>query len=426
MKNGPRQQWRGLAVKGIAESFVFFETTPGLQNQFQGRFLNGIKFFFRRTIMANKRDYYEVLGIDKNADKDTIKKAYRSLARQYHPDKNPGNKEAEEKFKEATEAYEVLIDDQKRPIYDQYGFAGLDGMGGGGGQSYTHVYEDFADMFGSGGFFENLFGGFGGSGFTRSQKNSNDGASLRYDLDISFSEAVYGCEKEIRFKHNETCTACNGSGGAPGSSRKTCGTCHGTGQVRRTAVFFAVQQTCPTCGGAGSIIDKPCTVCHGTGLQEKEKRVAIKIPAGVDNGKRIAIPRQGDAGTNGGNPGDLIIIIHVDEDNFFARDGNDLICAVPISISQAALGARIDIKTLDGRRITVDIPAGTVQGKTLRIKGEGVPYANGTHKGDLYVQVIVQLPTKLTRQQQIVMQEYAKLENATTSPELVPLSSWIH
>ncbi len=380
--------------------------------------------------MANKRDYYEVLGIDKSADKETIKKAYRKLAIKYHPDRNPGNKEAEDKFKEATEAYEILSDDQKRPIYDQYGFAGLDGMGGAGSGGYSHAFHDFSDLFGGsgGGFsdiFENLFGGgFGGfsSGSSRSRQN-NDGASLRYDLEISFKDAVYGCKKDIRFKHNEICPECNGTGGAKGASRKTCPTCQGAGQVRRSAGFFAVQQTCPTCGGTGTVIDNPCTSCRGTGVHEKEKLMTITIPAGVDDGRRLTIRNMGDAGTNGGATGDLVIVLHVRQDKFFERDGNDLYCAVPISVAQAALGADITIKTLDERSVTIKIPSGTTQGKLLRVKDEGVPFTNSTRKGDLYVKVIVQLPTKLTRQQQIVMQEYAKFENATSSPELMPLSS---
>jgi len=370
--------------------------------------------------MASKRDYYEVLGIDKSADKDTIKKAYRKLAVKYHPDRNPGDKEAEDRFKEATEAYEVLSDDQKRPIYDQYGFAGLDGMGGGAGGGYSHAYSDFSDLFGSGfgDIFENLFGGGGSS---RSRRNTNDGASLRHDLEVSFKDAVYGCKTDIRFRHNEVCSKCNGTGGEAGSTRKTCPTCGGAGQVRRSAGFFAVQQTCPTCSGKGTVIDRPCTCCGGSGLQEKDKVMTITIPAGVDNGKRICIPRMGDAGVNGGSSGDLIIIIHVRNDKFFERSENDLYCAVPISLAQAALGADITIKGLDGRNITIKVPAGSTQGKLLRVKDEGVPYGNSSRKGDLYIKLIVQLPTKLSREQVKVMEEYAKLENATTTPDMIPL-----
>ena len=379
--------------------------------------------------MASKRDYYEVLGVDKSADKDTIKKAYRKLAIKYHPDRNPGDKEAEDKFKEATEAYEVLSDDQKRPIYDQYGFAGLDGMGGGASGGYSHAFHDFSDIFGNGSGFEDIFSSFfgGGSGgfgsSSRSSRDDNNGASLRYDLEIDFKDAVYGCKTDIHFKHHEVCPDCNGTGGAPGASRKTCSVCGGTGQVRRSSGFFTIQQTCSSCNGKGSMIYPPCSSCRGSGLQEKTKVMTITIPAGIDDGKRITIPRMGDAGRNGGASGDLIIITHVKQDKFFERDGNDLYCAVPISISQAALGTEVTIRSLDNRNITLAIPSGTTQGKLLRIKGEGVPYMNSSRRGDLYVKVIVQLPTKLSKQMAEVMREYAALENPTTSPDLIPLSS---
>ena len=243
--------------------------------------------------MADKRDYYEVLGVDKSASKDDIKKAYRKLAVKYHPDRNPGDKEAEEKFKEATEAYEVLSDDQKRPIYDQYGHAGLDGMGGGGfsgGFGGSHAFHDFSDLFGGmgGGFssiFENFFGGGGGS---RSRSDSNQGASLRYDLSISFKDAVYGTKAEIQYRRHETCTVCGGSGCASGGTKKTCPTCGGMGQVRRSTGFFSVQSTCPTCRGEGTTIDKPCSKCHGTGMESVLKKMTLTIPAGVDDGKAVA------------------------------------------------------------------------------------------------------------------------------------------
>ena len=386
-----------------------------------------------------KRDYYEVLGLDKSADKETIKKAYRKLAIKYHPDRNPGNKEAEEKFKEATEAYEVLSDEKKRPIYDQYGFAGLDGMGAGGDAGgYSHAFHDFSDIFGdgSGGFsdiFENLFGMGGGSSFgggsrrsSGSRSDSGDGASLRYDLELTFKEAVYGCKKDIRFTHNEVCSECNGTGGSAGSSRKTCPTCQGAGQIRRNAGFFAVQQTCPTCRGKGTVIDKPCASCHGTGVQEKSKLMTLTIPAGVDEGKRITIPRQGDSGTNGGSPGDLIVLIHVEEDQYYEREGSDLYCAIPISFTQALLGADIDITNLDGNRITIKIPAGTTNGKTIKIKNEGVPVTGTSRKGDLYIKFIVQLPTRLTKDQQALMQKFAEIENPTKTPTQIPLSSLSH
>ena len=373
-----------------------------------------------------KRDYYEVLGVEKGASLDDIKKGYRKLAIKYHPDRNHGDKEAEEKFKEATEAYEVLSDDQKRPIYDQYGFAGLDGMGAGGGASgYSHAYSDFSDIFGSGfgDIFENLFGGGGRSrsGYGRSNE-PGQGASLRYDLEIDFKDAVYGTKAEVRFSHEVACSSCNGSGCAPGGSRKTCSYCNGMGQIGRSAGFFTVQQPCPTCSGTGKTIDKPCKNCRGTGIEQKSSRVTLTIPAGVDEGKRIVIPHQGNAGRNGGPSGDLIVVVHIKDHKFFERDDYDLYCAVPVSISQAALGATITIKSLDDRSIDVKVPAGTQNGKILRIKGEGINSANG-RKGDLYIKLMVQVPTKLTPAQKKILESYLAEEKPSDSPDLIPLSN---
>ncbi|MBP3365795.1 MAG: molecular chaperone DnaJ [Treponema sp.] len=379
--------------------------------------------------MSTKRDYYEVLGIEKSADKDTIKKAYRKLAVQYHPDRNPGDKAAEEKFKEATEAYEVLSDDQKRPIYDQYGFAGLDGMGGGASGGFSHAFHDFSDLFGgSGGFsdiFENLFGGgFGfGSGSSGRSRNSNDGASLRYDLHIDFKEAVYGCKKDITFRRDEQCPECHGSGGAAGSTVKTCPACGGRGQIGRNSGFFVVQQTCPNCHGKGTVIDKPCSACRGSGVYAKTTTMSVKIPAGVENGRHLSIHGMGNAGTSGGSAGDLIIVVNVRSDRYFERDGHDLYCAVPISISQAILGASVEIKNLDGKTITIKIPAGTQHEKFLRIRDEGVPYESSSRKGDLYVKIIVQIPSKLNRQQIAAMEAFAALERPSSAPELLPRDS---
>ena len=373
-----------------------------------------------------KRDYYEVLGVEKGASLDDIKKGYRKLAIKYHPDRNPGDKEAEEKFKEATEAYEVLSDDQKRPIYDQYGFAGLDGMGAGGGASgYSHAYSDFSDIFGSGfgDIFENLFGGGGRSrsGYGRSNE-PGQGASLRYDLEIDFKDAVYGTKAEVRFSHEVACSSCNASGCAPGGSRKTCSYCNGMGQIGRSAGFFTVQQPCPTCSGTGKTIDKPCKNCRGTGIEQKSSRVTLTIPAGVDEGKRIVIPHQGNAGRNGGPSGDLIVVVHIKDHKFFERDDYDLYCAVPVSISQAALGATITIKSLDDRSIDVKVPAGTQNGKILRIKGEGINSANG-RKGDLYIKLMVQVPVKLTPAQKKILESYLAEEKPSDSPDLIPLSN---
>ncbi len=374
-----------------------------------------------------KRDYYEVLGVEKSADQEAIKKAYRKLAVKYHPDRNPGDKEAEDKFKEATEAYEVLSDEKKRPLYDQYGFAGVDGMDQGGGAQYSHAFHDFSDLFGGagGGFsdiFDSIFGGGFSGGSSRSRGGPSSGSSLRYDLNIQFKDAVYGTTATIRFKHNEVCDQCHGSGAAAGASKKTCPTCHGVGQVRQGNGFFTIQQTCPTCRGKGTSIDKPCAYCRGTGIQEKNKSMSLKIPAGTDNGKRIVISGQGDAGENGGPSGDLVIVIHVENHQYFERDGYDLYCAVPISMSQATLGCEITVVGLDGKKIDIKVPEGTQHGKLLRVKNEGVPYTNSTKKGDLYIQVQVEVPTKLNSKQKELLKQFMEIENPKKEPGLISLS----
>ena len=379
-----------------------------------------------------KRDYYEVLGVDKSADQDAIKKAYRKLAVKYHPDRNPGDKEAEEKFREATEAYEVLSDDKKRPMYDQYGFAGVDGMDQGGAGQYSHAFHDFSDLFGgAGGGFSDIFdsifgGGFGGGGRSSGRHSSGPaaGASLRYDLNIQFKDAVYGTSADIHFKHNEPCEACHGTGGAAGASSKTCPTCNGMGQVRQGNGFFTIQQTCPKCGGKGTVIDKPCTSCRGSGVQEKAKAMSLKIPAGVDNGKRIVIRGMGDAGENGGPAGDLVVVLHVESHPYFERDGNDLYCAVPITFAQAALGCEVTITSLDSKKVTIKVPDGTSSGKLLRIKGEGVPISGSSRKGDLYVKIMVRVPTKINSKQKALLQQYLEIENPPKEPNLINLSEF--
>ncbi len=370
-----------------------------------------------------KRDYYEVLGVAKTATKDEIKKAYRKLAIQYHPDKNPGDKTAEEKFKEATEAYEVLSDENKKKLYDQYGFAGLEGMGGGGGQGGfygSNAFHDFSDIFGD---FGDVFEGFFGGGSRGGSRKSNQGQSLRYDLEISFKDAVYGVQTEVAFQHDEVCESCGGTGGEKGASKKTCPTCNGAGQVRRSAGFFSVAQPCPTCQGSGTVIDNPCKACRGTGVQSKRRKVKVTIPAGVDDGKRITIPRQGDAGRNGGPAGDLVIVLHVGAHKYFERSGSDLYCAAPISITQATLGAEIFITSLDDRKLKVKIPAGTQHGKLLRIPGEGVPATATSRKGDLFVKVMVQIPTRLSSKGKKLMEELAETEGDNDSPKLTPLEN---
>lgn len=369
-----------------------------------------------------KRDYYEVLGVQKNATKDEIKKGYRKLAIQYHPDKNPGNKQSEEHFKEATEAYEVLADDQKRQIYDQYGHAGLEGMGAGGPGGFDpNAFQGFEDIFGDfGGIFENLFGGGGGSRKRSSGRGGPaQGSSLRYDLQISFHDSVYGAKAEVQYSRNEACVTCKGSGAAGGAGRKMCATCQGSGQVRHSSGFFSIASPCPACHGEGTTIENPCRDCTGTGVQKKRQKILVTIPPGVEDGKRINIPRQGDAGPGGGAYGDLFVFIRVKPHAHFERSGSDLYCAVPISITQAALGSEITVTALDDKQMKLKVPAGTQHGKLLRIREEGVPVQNGK-KGDLYIKIIVQVPTKMSSKAKALLEEVAKLEGENTSP--TPLS----
>ena len=365
-----------------------------------------------------KRDYYEVLGVQKNSSKDDIKKAYRKLAVQYHPDKNPGDKQAEEKFKEATEAYEVLADDQKKSAYDQFGFAGVEGMGG--SHDWTN-FRGFEDIFGEGGFgsiFENLFGG----GFRRGTSGGGvrQGANLRYDIEIPFKDAVYGTKVEIQYSHNEACTGCKGSGTADGGGKKTCPVCRGSGQIRHSQGFFSVATTCHHCHGDGYVIEKPCKDCGGSGTQKKRQKIMVTIPAGVENGKRVVIPRQGDAGPNGGQAGDLYVFIRVKPHEYYERQGYDLYCAVPISITQASLGADIHVTTLDGKTIKLKVPSGTQSGKLLRIRDAGVP--SGSQKGSLYIKIMVQIPEKLSRRGKELLEELAKTEGQNDSPKPILLS----
>jgi len=370
-----------------------------------------------------KRDYYEVLGIQKNANKDDIKKAYRRLAVQNHPDKNPGDKAAEERFKEATEAYEILADDQKRASYDQFGFAGVDSMGG--AQNYSHAFHDFEDIFGGlGGFgsiFENLFGGGGGG--QRRRGEPPRGANLRYDLELSFEDAVFGTATEISYTHAEGCGSCSGSGSETGGGRKVCPTCQGSGQVRRSSGFFSIASPCPGCNGEGYIIDKPCRSCGGSGLVKKKQKLKLTVPAGIDDGKRLSVPGQGDAGTNGGRAGDLYVFIHVRPHEFFERDGYDLYCAVPISISRAALGGEITVPTIDGKKVKLVVPAGTQHGKMLRLREEGVPGLNGgARRGDMYIKLMIHIPQKLSRKGKELLEELQKVEGDEQSPRPIRLS----
>ena len=366
-----------------------------------------------------KRDYYEVLGVQKNASKDDIKKSYRKLAIQYHPDKNPGNKTAEEKFKEATESYEVLSDDQKRQAYDQFGFAGVEGMGGAHTRDYSQTFRGFEDIFGDfSGIFDSIFGGGGGR---RSHSGPRQGAGIRTDIDVSFKDAVFGTKVEIQYHKNEACESCRGTGAASGTGRKVCPSCKGTGQIRQSAGFFSMSTPCPSCGGHGEVIEKPCSECGGAGAQRKRQKIMVTIPPGVDNGRRVIIPKQGNASPNGGPPGDLNVIIRVKPHDFYERQRDDLFCAIPISVSQASLGAEIQVPTLDGKTIKLKVPSGTQNGKMLRIRDEGVPTPTG-RRGNLYIKMMVRVPEKLSRRGRELMEELSRVEGENTNPKPIPLS----
>ncbi len=357
-----------------------------------------------------KRDYYEVLGVERTATEQEIKSAYRKLAMQYHPDRNPNNPDAEEKFKEASEAYAILADADKRGMYDRYGHAGVSGTGGGPGFDAS-VFQDFSDIFGDFFGFGDLFGG-GGRRRSRAQR----GADLREDLNLQFEEAVFGTETQISVRRHETCEECGGSGAAAGKAAVTCRSCSGRGQVRYQQGFFSVARTCPTCQGTGSVITDPCPKCKGEGRVLRQRTVEAKIPAGVEDGTRIRYSGLGEAGVFGGPPGDLYVVLHVKEHPFFEREGNDLYCVVPISFPQAALGTEIKVPTLEGEH-TLKIPEGTQSGTSFRIRGKGVPVLNGHGKGDLYVEVRVQTPGKLTKRQRELLLELESLTQVENKPQ---------
>lgn len=360
-----------------------------------------------------KRDYYEVLGVNKNATDDEIKKAYRKIAMANHPDTHPNDKEAEERFKEASEAYEVLSDSKKRSMYDQHGFAGVDGMGGGG--DYSNVYRDFSDIFTGNSTFSDLFGSFFSGGQSRRNPNSpSQGQSLRYDLNIDFKEALFGAKKEIVFYHDVACSHC---GGAGGSGKRTCPTCGGTGQIATGNGFFQMASTCKSCRGTGFVVDNPCSYCHGTGVERKQEKLIVTIPAGTDNGTRLTARGKGDTGANGGPAGDLVIFISVKEDRYFERDGNDIYLQIPISITQASLGAQIQVPTVDGTDVLVTVPAGTQNGKVLRLKGKGAPvFRSTTMRGDMYLRLVVSIPKRLGLKEKKLMQQLADEMKSTDKP----------
>ncbi len=351
-----------------------------------------------------KRDYYEVLGVSKTATQDEIKKAYRKIALANHPDTHPNDKEAEERFKEASEAYEILSDEKKRRNYDQFGFAGVEGAAGAG--NYSNVYRDFSDIFGGAGGFSDIFESFFGGGRRGASARSGGraGSSLRYELTIDFNEAVTGCKKEISFAHKVKCETCNGTGG---SGRRTCPTCHGSGQVARGSGFFQVATTCPTCQGTGSIVDNPCSSCHGSGTTRKSEKLMVTIPAGVETGSRLTLRGKGDAGENGGPDGDLYIFITVRDDKYFVREEQDVYLQIPISFSQAVLGTDIYVPTIDGTELKVAIPAGTQSGKILRLKGKGFPYINSSQRGNMYLKIVVEVPRHVSLKGRKLIKELA-------------------
>jgi molecular chaperone DnaJ len=373
-----------------------------------------------------KRDYYEVLGIPRGASKDDIKKAYRKLAVQFHPDKNPGDTASEEKFKEATEAYEILSSDQKRQAYDQFGFAGVEGMAGGPGSGdYSSAFRDFDDIFGDfSGFFGSFFGGGGGNRTSSGRRRGGParGADLRYDIQIPFKDAVFGTKVEVSYTRGVSCDTCSGTGSEAGSGRKTCPTCQGAGQVRQSSGFFSIASVCPTCKGEGTVVENPCKKCRGTGTEKKSQRIKVTIPAGIEDGKRINIPGQGEAGPRGGEPGDLYVFIQVQPHEYYERDGNDVYCVIPIDMIQAALGTEIHVPTLDDKKIKVKIEPGTQNGKMLRIKGEGVPQLhNAGRRGDLYIKVQVNIPQRLSAKSKSLLEEVAKNEGQNVSPSPIRL-----
>ena len=355
----------------------------------------------------NKRDYYEVLGVTKGASEDEIKKAYKKMARKYHPDLNPGDKDAEEHFKEVNEAYEVLSDPDKKARYDQYGHAGVDpNFGAGAGFDGNFDFGDLGDIFGS--FFG---GGFGGGGRRTNPNAPQRGESIRMSLAISFEEAAFGCEKAVTVERLEQCETCHGNGCAPGTTPEVCPDCRGTGQVqvrRQTPMgVFATSSPCPKCGGKGQIIHQPCKDCHGSGTVRRRKTIQASIPAGIDNGQTISIRGQGNAGKNGGPAGDLLITITVRPHELFRREGTSVLCEAPITFTQAVLGAELEIPTIDGK-VKYDLPEGTQSGTTFRLKGKGIPSINGRGRGDQYVTVYIETPRNLNKEQKEALKKFAE------------------
>lgn len=355
--------------------------------------------------MPQKRDYYEVLGVSRGASDEEIKKAYRKLALKYHPDKNPGDKEAEEQFKECSEAYQVLSEAERRAQYDRFGHAAFDQMGGGGFDFGGQTFEDlFGDLFGD------FFGTSRGRG--RGRRRGDD---LRLDLELSFEEAAFGAEKVVRVPRMTPCETCSGRGTKDGAPRASCQACRGSGQIRYQQGFFSIAKTCGTCGGQGSVIKDPCKTCKGQGAVQKVRQLNVKVPAGVDNESHLKLRGEGASGANSGPAGDLYVVIHVKSHPFFKREGVDVICEVPISFTQAALGTEIEVPTLEGK-LSVTVPAGTQPGHTVRLRGKGIPDVRGYGRGDQIVEVAVEIPKKLSARQREILEEFAREEGEEVSP----------
>jgi molecular chaperone DnaJ len=362
---------------------------------------------------TEKRDYYEVLGVRRNASEEEVKRAYRRLAVKFHPDKNPDDPHAEEKFKELGEAYDVLMDSDKRAAYDRFGH-GAFASGGAGFGGFHDPFDIFREVFGGSGFgggiFETFFGGPGGR-----TEDRQHGSDLRYDMQIRLEEAAFGVEKEIEIEKLDTCDKCHGSGAEPGSRTINCPTCGGRGQVISSRGFFHVSQTCPRCRGAGEIIEKPCPKCHGEGRVEKLSRVKLKIPAGIREGSRLRSSHNGEAGIRGAPPGDLYVVIHIKEHKLFRREGDDLYCEVPIAFSLAALGGEVDVPTLEGKA-QLKVPAGTQSGQMFKLRGKGIINVNGREHGDLFARLIVEVPSRLNAEQRRKLEEFAALCGEENTP----------
>ncbi len=357
--------------------------------------------------MDDKRDYYELLGIDRKAGTDEIRSAYRKLALKFHPDRNPDDKDAESKFKAISEAYDVLSDDKKREVYDQYGHEGLRGHAQRDFQSasFQDIFESFADIFGGS---ESPLGDFFGVG-RGGRRGPQRGASLRVEFEIDFKEAALGTKKTIELQRHDRCATCSGTGAKPGTSPTACTACGGRGVVGRNAGFFMVQSTCPTCNGAGQRITSPCTACRGQGLQRAKHEIEVTIPAGIENGTRMRVSGQGEASRDGGPSGDLYCDIYVREHEFFKRHENDIVCEIPVSFAQAAMGAEIEVPTLQGKG-PLKVPKGTASGALLRMRGLGVTGVNGRGRGDQIVRVVVSVPAKLNKRQEELLSEFSKIE----------------